>query len=40
MKEFSSLHTDELILDSDELLSYIQENDDELLKRWNAWVGG
>lgn len=40
LTEFSSLHTDELILDSDELLAYVQDNDDELLKRWNAWVGG
>jgi mannopine transport system substrate-binding protein len=40
LKEFSSLHSDELIHDTPEFLQYIQDNQDMLLKRWNAWVGG
>lgn len=37
--DFSSLHMDELIPDSPELLEYIGTNSEELLDRWNAWVG-
>ena len=35
--DFTTLHVDELIPDTEELLTYIQTNSDELLKRWNAY---
>lgn len=38
--DFSSLHMDELIpYDSPEYLDYFAANSDELLNRWNEWVG-
>ena len=38
IKDFTTLHVDELIPDSDELLGYIKENSDELVDRWNAYI--
>lgn len=38
IKDFTTLHVDELIPDSDELLGYIKANSDELLDRWNAYI--
>lgn len=40
VEDFSSLHVDEMIPDSDEILAWIAENDDELLNRYNAWLEG
>jgi spermidine/putrescine-binding protein len=40
VKDFSSKHIDEMIPDSPELLDYITKNSDELLNRFNDWVGG
>lgn len=37
--DFSTLHSDELVPDSDELLTYWEQNSDDLLNRWNEWVG-
>ena len=37
IKDFTTLHVDELIPDTEEFLTYIHENSDELLKRWNAY---
>ena len=37
LSDFTTLHLDELIPDSDEFLQYIQDNSDELLTRWNAY---
>ena len=37
LSDFTTLHLDELIPDSDEFLQYIQDNSDELLNRWNAY---
>jgi spermidine/putrescine-binding protein len=41
VSDFSTLHTDEMIpTDTDEWLDYVEQNSDELLNRWNAWVAG
>ena len=37
LKDFTTLHLDELIPDTAELLTYIQDNSDELLRRWNEY---
>jgi len=39
VKDFSSKHIDEMIPDSTELLTYISDNSDELLNRFNKWAG-
>jgi putative spermidine/putrescine transport system substrate-binding protein len=39
VSDFSTLHTDQLIPDSTELLKYWEDNSDALLNRWNDWVG-
>ncbi len=40
VSDFSTLHIDEMVpTDTDEWLGYVEENSDELLNRWNAWVG-
>lgn len=39
IKEFSSKHAAQLIPDSPALLKYVHDNSDELLKRWNTFVG-
>ncbi|HMJ97597.1 MAG TPA: ABC transporter substrate-binding protein [Thermoleophilaceae bacterium] len=38
VKDFTSLHLDEMVPQSAELLKYIQKNSDMLLNRWNDWV--
>jgi spermidine/putrescine-binding protein len=39
--DFSTLHATEMVpTDSAEFLQYVQQNSDELLNRWNAWVQG
>jgi spermidine/putrescine-binding protein len=40
VNDFTSLHVDELVPQSDELLAYINENSQELLDRWNAYSQG
>jgi spermidine/putrescine-binding protein len=41
VSDFSTLHTDEMIpTDTEEWLDYVEQNSDELLNRWNAWVAG
>lgn len=37
--DFTSLHVDEMVPQSSELVKYFQDHSDELLRRWNAWVG-
>jgi spermidine/putrescine-binding protein len=39
VSDSTSQHVDVLIPETTELLTYVQENDDELLNRWNAFVG-
>jgi hypothetical protein len=38
IKDFASLHSDELLPDTAESIAYVKDNSDELLNRWNAWV--
>lgn len=37
--DFSSMHVDELIPESQEFLDYVSDNSDELLDRWNTFAG-
>jgi len=40
IEDFTSLHVDELVPQSDEMLAYVAEHSQELLDRWNAFSQG
>jgi spermidine/putrescine-binding protein len=40
VEDFTSLHVEDLVPQSDEMLSYVADNSQELLDRWNAFTQG